>query len=137
VGAGTDRHLARDGVGLPLLVERHHDHGRAMIAADARLGEELLLAFLERDRVDNRLALHALEAGLDDVELGRVDHHRHTGDVGLGGDQVEERHHRVTRVEQTLVHVDVDHLGAVLHLVAGDVERLGVLAVGDQAPELG
>ena len=82
VGAGADRDLAFDGVGLAPLVERHHDHGRAVVAAHPRLGEELLLALLERDRVDDRLALHALEPGLDDVELGRVDHHRHAAMSG-------------------------------------------------------
>jgi len=41
-----------------------------------RLLDEVLLALLERDRVDDALALAALEAGLDDVELGGVDHER-------------------------------------------------------------
>ena len=36
-----------------------------------------------------------------------------------------------------VVHVDVDDLGAVLHLVAGDVERRGVVVVLDQPAELG
>ena len=121
----------------PVLVERHHDHGRAVVEADARLVEELVDAFLHRDRVDDRLALHALQAGLDHAELRRVDHHRHAGDVGLAGDQVEERRHRLDAVDQAVVHVDVDDLRAVLDLVAGDVERLGVVVVLDQPAELG
>ena len=40
-------------------------------------------------------------------------------------------------VEQALVHVHVDHLGAGLHLLAGDVERGRVVAGGHQLPELG
>ena len=52
----------------------------------ARMREERLLAFLEADRVHDALALDALEAGLDDRPLRRVDHHRHARDVGLGGD---------------------------------------------------
>ena len=46
------------------------------------------------------------------------DHHRHARDVRLGGDQVEEGGHRLFGIEQALVHVDVDHLGAVLDLLA-------------------
>ena len=42
----------------------------------------------------------------------------HAGDVGLGGDEVEEGHHRLFGIEQALVHVDVDDLRAVLDLVA-------------------
>ena len=40
-----------------------------------------------RDRVDDRLALHALQPGLDHAPLRAVDHHRHARDVGLGGDE--------------------------------------------------
>ena len=61
VGALADRDLALDGLGLALLVERHHDDAGAVAADDARLLEERLLAFLERDRVDDALALQALE----------------------------------------------------------------------------
>ena len=38
-------------------------------------------------------------------------------------------------IEQALVHVDVDHLGAVLDLVARDRERRGIVAGGDQLAE--
>ncbi len=64
-----------------------------------------------------------------------IDHHRHARDVGLGGDQVEERHHRLLGIEQALVHVDVDDLRAVLDLVARDLERGAVVAIGDELAE--
>ncbi len=137
VGARADRGLARERVGLPLLVERHHDDRGAMAAHDLRVLDELALAFLHRDRVDHRLALHALQARLDDAELGRVDHHRHARDVGFARDQVQERHHRGFRFEKALVHVDVDHLRAVLDLVARDGERRRVVAGRDQLAEFG
>ncbi len=98
VGPLADRHLALDGVGLALLVERHHHHGRAVAQHLPRVLQERLLALLHADGVDDGLALHALEARLDHRPLGRVDHERHAGDVGLGGDQVEERHHRLLGV---------------------------------------
>ena len=94
VGARADRDLALERVGLALLVERHHDHRRAIGAHQPRLAQELLLALLHRDRVDDRLALHAFEPGLDHRELRGIDHHRHARDVGLGGDEVEELDHR-------------------------------------------
>ena len=71
------------------------------------------------------------------MELRRIDHHRHAGDVGLGGDEVEELDHRLLGIEQALVHVDVDDLRAVRHLIARHVERGGVIAVGDELAELG
>ena len=70
----------------PLLVEGHHDDGGAVAADEPRLPPELLFAFLEADRVDDALALQALQAGLDHAPLGAVDHDRDPGDVGLGRD---------------------------------------------------
>ena len=122
----------------PLLVERHHDHRRAVIAADPRLGEELArrLPSCEIELTTDLPCTHSSPASITS-NLDESIITGHAGDVGLGGDQVEERHHRLARVEQTLVHVDVDHLGAVLDLVAGDVEGLGEVAVLDQPAELG
>ena len=40
-----------------------------------------------------------------------------------------------SRVEQRLVHVDVDHLGAAVDLLAGDLDGLAVAAVADQPGE--
>ena len=135
VGARRNLDLARHRVGLALLVEGHDDHGGAVAAHGPRVGDELLLAFLHRDRVHDRLALHAFQAGFDDLELRTVDHHGNAGDVGLGRDKVEIVHHGGLRIEQALVHVDVDDLRAVGDLVARDVERGGEIALLDQLAE--
>ena len=132
-----DVDLALDGVGLTDFVEGHHDDRRAVVEAGACLFEELRFAFLHRDRVDDRLALHALQTRLDHLELRGVDHDRDLRDVGLRCDQVEERGHRLDTVDQAVVHVDVDDLRAVLHLLERDLERFAVLVVLDQATELG
>ena len=47
VGTLTDRDLPLDGVGLSLLVERHHDDSRAVAADLARLFQELLFTLFE------------------------------------------------------------------------------------------
>ena len=48
---------------------------------------------------------------------------------GLGGDEVEELRHRRLAVDQRLVDVDVEDVGAALDLLAGDGER-GVPVAG-------
>jgi hypothetical protein len=73
--------------------------------------------------------------GLDHVPLGAVDHDRHARDVGLAGNQVQEADHGDLAVEHGLVHVDVDHLGAVLDLLARDGQGLFELAVQDHPRE--
>ena len=135
VGLGADFGLARKGVGLALLVEGHDDHRGAVLAAQARLAQELGLAFLHRDGIDDALALDALEAGLDDAPLGRVDHDRHAGDVRLGGDELEELIHRRQRIEHRFVHVDVDDLRAVFHLLASHGQRVVETAFEDHFGE--
>ena len=133
----ADRDLALERVGLALFVERHHHHRGAVAAHDPGVLDEGRLALLHRDRIDDRLALQAFQPGLDHREFRGVDHHRHARDVGLGGDQIEEGHHRLLGIEQALVHVDVDHLRAVLDLLARDRERGGIVAGGDQLAEFG
>ena len=137
VGRAADLRPTLQAVGLALLVEGHDDGGRAVLAAQPGLLDERLLALLHGDGVDDRLALHALEAGLDDLPLRGVDHHGDPGDVGLAGDQLEEAVHRGDAVDHALVHVDVDDLGAGLDLLAGHGQRGVVVAVLDQLAEPG
>ena len=137
VRAFADGELALGGLGLAVLVECHHDDGRAVPADGARLLQEGALALLQADRVDDPLALHALQSGLDHRPARRVHHDRDTGDVRLRGDEVEEAAHRHLRVQHSLVHVHINDLGAGLHLLAGDIQRGIVVAVEDEASEAG
>ena len=137
VGALADFDLALVGVGLAFFVEGHDDHRRAVAAAEPRLLAELGLPLLEGDGVDDGLALHALQARLDDLPLGGVDHEGHLGDLRLGSAEVEKAGHGRLAVQHRLVHVDVHHLGAVLHLGAAHLQRFFVFFVEDQALEFG
>ena len=56
---------------------------------------------------------------------------------GLGRDEVQELGHHLLAVEQALVHVHVDHLRAIFHLLAGDRQRLFELLFLDQAAKPG
>ena len=120
----------------PSLVEAHHDHGRAVVPDLAGLREEVLLALLQADRIDDALALDALQPGLEGLPARAVDHDRHAGDLGLGGDQVQEAGHRLLGIEEVGVHVDVEHVGAAAHLVERHVDGGLEVARFDQAPEL-
>ena len=135
VGALADLHLAVGRVGLALLVEGHDDRAGAVAAHRARLGQEVLLALLEADRVDDALALHALEPGLDHRPARAVDHDRQPRDLGLGRHEVEEPRHGRLGVEEVGVHVDVEDVRAAAHLVERDVERALEVVGLDQAPE--
>ena len=137
VGAGADLDLARGGIGLAHFVKGHDHDGRAVSQAGDGLFAELGLALLHGDGVDDGLALHTLQPGLDHLPLGGIDHHRHAGDVGLGRDQLQEGAHGDGAVQQPFVHVDVDDLGARLDLLARDVQRGRVVPLDDQLPELG
>ena len=136
VAALADFSFAFIGVGLALLIECHHYRRRAIAAHQRGVFDETLLAFLERDGVDDGFTLHALQPRLNDAPLGRIDHQRHFGNVRLRGDQVEELHHRGFAVQHRLVHVHVDYLCAGFYLLLGDFQRFVVAAFKNQSLEL-
>ena len=135
VGPGADRHFAIRRVRLALLVERHHDHGGAVAADQAGFGEELRLALLQADRVDDALALEVLEPRFQRLPARRVHHDGDLGDIGLGRHQAEKALHRGPGVEHPLVHVDVDDLRAARHLLARHLEPRLVVAGLDEGGE--
>ena len=137
VGALANLELAVGCVGLSFLVERHDDGGRAVALHLAGMVEKGRCAFLEADGIHHRLALHTFQASLDHLPFRRVDHDRHPRNIGLGGDEVQEPDHRRLRIEHPLIHVDIDDLRAVFHLLARDVERLVEAILDDQLFELG
>ncbi len=135
VGALADVEFPCRRVRLAFLVEGHDHHGGTVALHFTRVIEKRLLAFLHADGIDHGLALHAFQARLDHRPFRRVEHDRHARDVGLGGDEVQEGDHGLLGVEHALVHVDVDHVGAVLDLLARDLERRGVVVRLDQLTE--
>ena len=133
VSAFTNLDLAFVGVGLAFFVKRH-DHGRCAIALNQLgLAFELVQAFFHADRVDDALALNAAQTGFDHRPFARIHHHRHAGDVGLTGHQIQKPHHGRLAVEHGFVHVHVDDLRAVFDLLTRHSQSLFVLAVQDHA----
>ena len=137
VGAFAYGELALRRLGLPLLVEGHDHNGRAVALHQPGLFEKGRLPLLETDGIDHRLARDRAQPGLDGGPVRGIDHHRHARDVRFGRDEVEETRHGGLGVQHPLVHVDVDDLGAVLDLLARDLQRGLVVAGGDQLAEPG
>ena len=98
--------------------------------------EELLLALLQRYRIDDHLALAAFQARLDHVPLGTVDHQRHFGNVRFARHHVDEAGHCRLAIDHAFVHVDVDDLCAILDLVARHDQRSFVIVGDNQLAEL-
>jgi hypothetical protein len=136
VGALAHRDAPLKRIRLAAFVKGHHHHGRAVAADQLRLVQKLFLAFLERNGIDDALALQAFQAGFDDLPFRRVHHHRHLADVRFGRDEVEKARHRGDAVNHSLVHADVNDLRAVLDLLARDGQRGLVIAGLDELGEL-
>ena len=133
VGPLADLDLAGVGIGLAFFIKRHHHCRRTIAAQEFGLTLELVQALFHADGVHHRLALHAAQARLNHAPLGAVDHDGHARDVRLRGNQVQESHHGGLAVEHGLVHVDVDDLRAVFHLLTRHRQRLLELPVQNHA----
>ena len=65
----------------PLFVEGHDDHRGTVASGELCAFQEQGLAVFEADAVEDGLALHALQAGFQDLPAGRVDDDGHPRDV--------------------------------------------------------
>src|SRR5262249_43585873 len=92
------------------------------------------LALLERDGVNDSLALDAPEARLQDLPLGTVHHDRQAGAV-LAGEDVQELRHRLLAVEEVGVHVYVENGCPRLRLLAGDGDSGFIIPLLDEPGE--
>ena len=133
VGALAYFHLALVGVGLAFFVKGHHHGGRAIAIDQLGLALEFVQALFHADGVDDALALDATQSGFDDRPLAAVNHDGNARDVGLGCDKVQKPHHGRQAVEHGLVHVDVDDLRAVFHLLTRYGQGLLILAIQNHA----
>ena len=131
----ADRQFLFDGIGLAALVERHDNDSGPIAPDQARLTQELCFALLEADRIDDTLALDALEPCFDHRPARGIDHHGHPRHIRFAGKQAEKTLHRRFRIEHPLIHVDVDHLRAVFDLLTRDLDRAGIIVRFDQPPE--
>ena len=122
VAARADGLAALQGVGLTGFIEGHDHHRSAVALTPGGLFEKLVFPGLEADRVDDGFALHAAQTRFDHAPFRGVQHNRHARDIRLGGEQIQEGHHRRLGVEHALVHIDVDNLRAVFYLSSSDIQ---------------
>ena len=121
---------------LTFFVEEHHDHGGTEALHGEGVFNKRFFAHLQGDGVHDTLTLDALEAFFDNFEAGAIDHDRHAAYSRVGGNQVQESAHFGGGIEEAVVHVDVNDVGAVIDLLAGDFERFFVILLVDETQEL-
>ena len=112
------RELPVGGAGLALLVDREADHRRAVLPREREHPVEARarpLAVLEVGRVEERLAAGVLEAGLEDLGLGGVEHE---GERCLRREATGELVHVGDTVATDVVDAHVEDVRALLHLLA-------------------
>ena len=136
IGSLAHFYLAGISIGLPLLVECHHHHGGTEATDAAGMMQKHLLAFFQRNGIDDTLALQTLQSGLDHIPFRRVDHDRNAGNFRLRSQQIQESDHLLTGIEQSVVHIDIEHQSTVFHLFAGDAQSLFIFLFVDESQEL-
>ena len=72
VGALADGEFVVGRFRLPLLVESHHNDGRAIAAHQLGLLQKLGLPFFEAYRIDDALALHTAQTRLNHLPFGGI-----------------------------------------------------------------
>ena len=121
---------------LSLFVEAHHHHGSTHALHVACMTQKHLLTLFQGDGVHDTLALHTLQASHNHIPLTGINHHRHTGNIRLRSYQVQEMHHLCLRIQQSVIHIDIDDHGTILHLFACYLQSLLVALLLNQSQEL-
>ena len=136
VGTLAHSYLVLVSRGLPLFVEGHHYDRRAIFQNLGRILPKLLLAFFQRDRIDDAFTLQAFQSRLDDLPFRGVDHERHFGNFGLAPEQLQEARHCGDAIDHAFVHADVENIRTILDLLPRDAYRFLIFALFDQLREL-
>jgi hypothetical protein len=128
--AAGDLELALARLGHADLVDRQRDQRGTVLHGDRHDAVELLAARLEVDRVDDRPAGDLVERGGDDLRLGRVDlDRRGLRERDLLG---HAAHLLVLVLALGQRDAEVEHVGAALDLVLGDLEQAVVIVAQQQ-----
>ena len=93
VSSRAHLHTAFVGISLPCFIKCHHHHGSTHLLYVLCFFLKHRLAVLQTYRVHNALALHTLESGLNNLPPRRVNHHRHSRDIGLGCNEPKKMRH--------------------------------------------
>ena len=136
IGTATYFNLPFVSICLPFLIKSHDDNRRAITLDGTGTFDKDRFAFFQRNGIDNAFALHAFQSGKYHIPLGRVYHNRYARDIGFRCDEVQEGGHLLNSIQQTVVHIDVNHQRSVLHLLAGDGQSFLVFFFINQPKEL-
>lgn len=110
---------------LPALFIKSHHHGcRTILLDGTRMLQEFIFPLLQGDGVDDGLALQAFQSGHNHFPLRGVYHDGNTGNLRFRSYQMEESRHLHLSIQQPVVHIYIDDLCTVFHLLAGNAERL-------------
>ena len=121
---------------LTHFIEAHHHHGSTIAHHVPGMREEYLLTLLQRDGIDDALALAAFQSSQDYLPFRGVYHHRNLGYLRLSRYHIEEVHHLSLRIQQSVVHIDVYHGSSVSHLLACDTDGFLITFFINQTQEL-
>ena len=135
VGTFTDFYLAFKRGGLSLLVKCHHDGCSTQAFDFTGFLEELLFALLQRDAVDNALALHTFQTCCDNLPIAGINHHWHLRDIRIAHQEIQEGHHLMLGVQESIIHIDVEHQSPILHLLSSDGKGLFIILFVDETQE--
>ena len=116
-----------------VLVDDPKDDRCTVTAQQWRHRRDPLLAVLEVNGIDDRLALAVGERNLDRIGIGGVDHDRR---LDRAAETFEKLSHRFNLVAFGGLQADIDDLRAPLDLAAGDLGRLVPLTGVHQLPKL-
>ena len=136
IGPLTDADLLLFCGSLALLIKGHYHNSCTMLAQQSGLLNKELLSYLQGDRVHNTLALAPLQPSHDNLKLGCIQHKRNLGHLWVSDGNLDKLLHSSQTIQKTIIHIDINHMGTILHLLLGNIHGRFIVTSHHQLLEL-
>ena len=121
---------------LAFFVKRHHHHSRAVFHDMSGIILKSLFPLFKRNRVHDSLALKMFQTLFQNLPFRGIDHDGHPCHIRFALEQIEIlRHHRFA-VDEAIIETDIDHVGAIRHLLTRHFDRRLQITHPDQLRKL-
>ena len=128
----TNLNLTGKSIRLPFFIKGHHNHGSPVLFHHTGMLDKDFFPFFQGNGINDTLTLHTFQSRKNDIPFRRINHHGYTGNIRFRSNQIQEGGHLGCRIQQAVIHVHINNLRTVFHLLTGNGKRFVIFLLINQ-----